>query len=101
MSAQWRGLHNDVYRVQVGKPWWRRKWQAEWDGCRWAQRGYTRRGVLAMARLRRTHTRVNDAYVRARIIIRRNVTQREWYAARYTVTGARHSADGRGGGGAA
>lgn len=79
----------DIYRVLEGKPWYRRKWQAEWPLCHFAQRGYTRRGVLTMAAIRRAHTRVNGAYVRARIIFRRNVTERGWYRARYTVTGLR------------
>jgi len=42
----------DYYRVQSDKRWWRRKWQAEWDGCRWAQRGYTRPGIRAVVRVR-------------------------------------------------
>jgi len=50
-----------VYRVQdtwgerrgvvVRRPtaWWRRTWQAEWDGCRRAVRGYTRNGCIVKA----------------------------------------------------
>ena len=71
----------DFYRVQADKRWWRRKWQAEWDGCRWAQRGYTRPGIRAMARVRRSHPAVDEAYTWWKIMIRRYVTQRAWYAA--------------------
>ena len=60
----------DYYRVQSDKRWWRRKWQAEWDGCRWAQRGYTRPWIRAMARVRRSHPAVDTLYIRCRIIIR-------------------------------
>lgn len=63
----------DYYRVQSDKRWWRRKWQAEWDGCRWAQRGYTRPGIRAMARVRRSHPAVDSLYIRCRIMIRRCV----------------------------
>ena len=52
----------DFYRVQVRKPWWRRKWQAEWDGCMWAQRGYTKRGIRIAVSVRRSHPRVDRSY---------------------------------------
>lgn len=64
----------DIYRVQRGKPWYRRTWQAEWDGCLWASRGYTRRGVVGGAWVRRHWGRIDRLYVRAWRIVRRNVT---------------------------
>lgn len=50
-----------VYRVQdtwgerrgvvIRRPtrWWRRTWQAEWDGCQRAVRAYTRNGCIVKA----------------------------------------------------
>lgn len=78
----------DFYRVQADKRWWRRKWQAEWDGCRWAQRGYTRPGIRAMARVRRSHPAVDSLYIRCRIVIRRCVSaDRRWYRRMYDWRG--------------
>lgn len=31
---------------------WRRTWQAEWDGCEYAPRAYTERGVVRRSRRR-------------------------------------------------
>lgn len=38
-----------VYGIQPKRSRLRRKWQAEWHGCRVAARGYTRRGALRRA----------------------------------------------------
>ena len=83
----------DYYRVQSDKRWWRRKWQAEWDGCRWAQRGYTRSGIRAMVRVRRSHPAVDTLYIRCRIMIRRCVSaDRRWYRRRYDWRGTPQTA---------
>lgn len=29
---------------------WRRNWQAEWEGCRWAPRAWTKTGVIRKAK---------------------------------------------------
>ena len=84
----------DFYRVQADKRWLRRKWQAEWPDCRWAQRGYTRPGIRAMVRVRRSHPAVNEAYTWWKIMIRRYVTQRAWYAACDNRPGRRRGSDG-------
>ncbi len=77
----------DVYRVQERKGWHRRKWQVEWSLCSFAQRGYTRRGAILMARIRGASPRFNSAYVRTRVLIRRHITNRSWYASRYDAFG--------------
>ena len=87
----------DFYRVQADKRWWRRKWQAEWPDCRWAQRGYTRPGIRAMARVRRSHPAVDSLYIRCRIMIRRCVNaDRRWYRRRYDWRGTPRRYDWRG-----
>ncbi len=91
----------DIYRIQEREPIYRRKWQVEWvelggDYCDWAARGYTRSGALFCARLRATYPRLNRFYGRVRVMIRRNLTSREWYAPRYDVLGrTRPDASGR------
>ena len=78
------------YRVQESKSVWRRKWQAEWDGCDFAQRGYTRRGTAVIAAMRRSYPRADAAYFRLRIIIRWvDRYDHGWYRERYTITGKR------------
>jgi hypothetical protein len=78
----------DVYRVQRGKPWWRRKWQAEWDGCLWAARGYTRRGVWVSVWVRtRWGWRAEGCYHRLRVAVRRNLTRDDFYVRRYDRLG--------------
>ena len=84
----------DFYRVQADKRWWRRKWQAEWPDCRWAQRGYTRTGIRAMVAARTVHPCADAAYVRWQVLIRRYVTQRAWYAACDNRLGRRRGSDG-------
>lgn len=88
MTTKQRG---DLYYYRVALPdmrWWRRKWQAEWDGCRWAQRGYTRPGIRAVVRVRRSHPAVDSLYIRCRIVIRRCVSaDRRWYRRRYDWRG--------------
>ena len=83
-----------VYRVQKQKPWYRRKWQVEYDDFTWCSRGYTRVGALAGARLRHRHPTLDRAYVRLRVIVRW-VTDYDhgWYRERYTILG-RSRADG-------
>ncbi len=75
------------YRVQMEKPWYHRKWQAEWPDCYWAQRGYTRTGIRWMAAARMAHPWVDAGYVRWKILVRRYITQRAWYTARYDWLG--------------
>ena len=77
----------NFYRVQADKRWWRRKWQAEWPDCRWAQRGYTRTGIRAMVAVRMVHPRIDDAYVRARVMFRWYFSDRPWYTERYDWLG--------------
>ena len=37
----------NVYRVYRAEDrrWWKRTWQAEWEGCMWCPRAYTQPGV--------------------------------------------------------
>jgi len=78
------------YRVQRGKPWFRRKCQAEWPDCDFAQRGYTQIGVATMIAVRRAHPRLNAAYVRGKRIIRwLDGHDNGWYRQRYTARGRR------------
>lgn len=81
----------DIYRVQEKKGWHRRKWQVEWNSCHFAQRGYTRRGAVFVAHVRGASSRFNSAYVRVRILIRRHITDREWYCPRYDALGRSRS----------
>lgn len=76
-----------LYRVNRNKSFRYRKWQGEWDGCQFAQRGYTKLGVRVFIKIRRSSLFVDNVYVRFRIIIRRNITQRTWYHSRYTWSG--------------
>ena len=91
-------MNVEVYRVNWDKPWYRRTWQAEWEGCYWTHRGYTRRGLMAGVEFRMSHPRANAVYVRGRIITRRLITQRAWYKRKYDALGRARSmrASGRG-----
>ena len=83
----------DLYRVQEGKRWYRRKWQSEWDGCYWAQRGYTPLGVIFLTKLRMKSPILDEIHARFYIIVRRNITQRDWYQSRYDVLGRSYTKD--------
>ena len=80
-------LNYYVYRVNETKRWYRRKWQVEWEYCAWAQRGYTKFGPLATMRIRIAFPLLDRVYVRIRILIRRNITNRRWYRGRYDLFG--------------
>lgn len=69
----------EIYRVNERSRWYRRKWQVEWEGCRWAHRGYTRIGCLLFAYLRIDFPLLDKVYVRIRRMIRRNITRRSSY----------------------
>lgn len=91
----------DLYRVQqrwthveagdttpasrrVPERWWKRTWQAEWEGCDWAPRAYTRQGIeRRSARWRRNGGR-SAWQITAHRWIRRNVTDRASYSPRTT-----------------
>lgn len=79
----------DVYRVQEGYPWYRRTWQAEWQECLWASRGYTKPTLLAGAWVRRHWGRsAEDRYLQFRVTVRwLTGYDDKWYRQRYTWNG--------------
>ena len=72
------------YRIRTGKhpkrhvrhTWYGRRWQAEWDGCRWAPRAYTRRGIERRSARWRDKGWPTDAMIARRRWVRRNITRR-------------------------
>ncbi len=76
------------YRVQQHKKhWWHRTWQAEWDNCLWAQRGYTRLGVSIFVATRRKWSWFDRVLIRYKILIKLYITDRGWYKTRYDALG--------------
>ena len=75
-----------VYRVRtdvnhpkrhVRKAWYGRTWQAEWDGCLWAPRAYTKAGLLRKASRRsRWSPERAHRYWLLRRLIRDHITRR-------------------------
>ena len=61
----------------VKKHWWCRTWQAEWDGCEWAPRAYTKRGIERRARRVHRGGGRPDWQIAVHRWVRRNVTRRE------------------------
>lgn len=48
VQQRWTNLHKGdptPATRRVPEHWWNRTWQAEWDGCDWAPRAYTRWGI--------------------------------------------------------
>ena len=72
-------INIDVYRILEPnkRRWWKRTWQAEWDGCQWAPRAFTEAGCYRKAlRWSGWSARRTDLYIRRRRYFRG--PQRPW-----------------------